>query len=68
MGWDDEETEHIPVQGTVKRATDKAILLELPNGNEQWVPRSVIFDGDIYDEGDTNPEIAEWFCEKEGLA
>lgn len=58
---------------TVKRLTDKAVLLEVPNGNdwrEVWVPRSQVSEaGDNLSEGDIDVTVSvkEWFASKEGL-
>jgi len=66
MSWG-EETEYVPIKGEVQAVTDKAVFLQQPNGNETWVPRSVIDGGDAVEESDCDPNIAEWFCDKEGL-
>lgn len=53
----------------VLRETDLALLLLLDDDDEHWVPKSVIEDADDITTGDTDLEVqvAEWFCEKEGL-
>lgn len=49
-------------------ASDLAILLDF-DGTEQWVPRSVMVDGDDLSEFSEVSEfwIKNWFCEKEEL-
>ena len=49
--------------------TDKALKLLLDEGEEIWVPRSVVCDADDYALGDQELTIsvARWFAEKEGL-
>jgi hypothetical protein len=48
--------------------TDLAFLLSV-DGDDRWVPKSVIEDPGEVDVGDEEIEIevAEWFCENEGL-
>ena len=48
-------------------ATDKAVLCDI-DGEEIWIPRSVIDGGDSLDIGDNGEiEVAEWFAKKEGF-
>lgn len=58
--------------GKVKRATDKALLIELESGEEQWVPCSVLHDdSEVYDAGDNSEGdvvVQTWWAEKAGLA
>ena len=53
----------------VVRETDLALLLRFEDGDEVWIPKSVIESVDQIRDGDAEIEvsIAEWFCEKEGL-
>ena len=53
----------------VVRETDRAILIRLQNGHEQWVPRSQIENSDDFSTGDCDVEmsISEWFATKEDL-
>lgn len=53
----------------VVRETDLALLLRFEDGDEVWIPKSVIESVDQIRDGDAELEvsIAEWFCEKEGL-
>jgi len=44
--------------------TAKAILF-LIDGEEYWIPKSVIIDDDEEESGSI--EVAQWFAEKEGL-
>ena len=66
--------------GRVVRATDKAVLYRFEDTDptlpgfpprdpyEHWIPRACCQDGDTLDEGSTDICIADWFCEKEGIA
>lgn len=49
--------------------TDLALCFSI-DGEEVWVPKSVIEDGDSISKGDEDlkVEVASWFAEKEGLA
>lgn len=61
------ETNYSPIEGTIIAETDKAVLLEQKNGDETWIPRSVIDGGDATEEQDRDPNVADWFIDKEGL-
>lgn len=51
----------------VLHETEMAVLCEV-DGDEVWIPRSVIEDGEDLETGDTGDiEVAEWFAIKEGL-
>lgn len=52
----------------ILRETAKAFCVDL-DGEELWIPKSVISDADDYEVGDFDVElsIAEWFAEKEGI-
>ena len=54
----------------IKRETAAALLLVLDNGQEVWVPKSVVSDADDYEAGDSDctVSVAEWFAEKNDLA
>lgn len=55
------------IVATVKKETAKAILIETAEGEEQWIPKSVITDLSL-DEGESGEiEVADWFAEKECL-
>ena len=60
-------------QGTMGVKAEKAILIDVEvnrfRSNEKWVPRSVIEDGDCYNNysGDTDFYVQSWFVKKEGL-
>jgi hypothetical protein len=53
----------------VEHETDLALLLVI-DGEEVWCPKSVVEDVDEVSKGDEDVElnIAEWWCEREGLA
>lgn len=59
-------------QGQVKRATDKALQIELETGETVWIPKSMIHDdSEVYDEDKNNEGevvVQTWWAEKEGLA
>lgn len=59
---------HLDVE-RIARETDMALLLVI-DGDELWVPKSVIADADTYGEGDEDVTVSVqmWFAEKEGLA
>lgn len=59
---------HLDVEEIV-RETPKAFLLRIADGEELWVPKSVVQDANDYSEGDCDccVSVSEWFCEKEGL-
>lgn len=57
----------VSLEGEVARTTERAVLYRDEWGNETWIPRSVLLDGDSLDDGDTDLVCAEWFAEKEGL-
>lgn len=59
---------HETIEGVIIRTTDRAILLRLESNDEEvWIPRSVCINGDVLDEGDTDPDVEEWFVRKENL-
>lgn len=49
--------------------TESAVLLQLDEDNAKWIPRSVIEEGEVPEQGDENSTtfVATWFAEKEGL-
>ena len=53
---------------TVKRATEKALLVEY-DGREFWLPRSQVSEGEKYEEGDAGVTISvtEWVAKQKGL-
>jgi len=56
------------IVGTVIGETDKAILLSEEHGAENWIPRSVIEDGDLVKVDESNEIellVQSWFYEKE---
>jgi hypothetical protein len=59
---------HLEVE-LIVRETECAFLCRI-DGQEHWIPRSVVDDADRYEEGDADVTIsmAAWFAEKEGLA
>jgi len=67
------ENDYALVHGKIVKTTEKAILIDVEvnrfRSNEKWVPRSVIEDGDCYNNysGDTDFYVQSWFVKKEGL-
>ncbi len=60
-------------QVTVRAKTDRALLCELPDGEEVWFPLSQIHDdSEIYDSaqiGDTGElVVSEWLARQKGYA
>lgn len=56
------------IKGTVKHITKKAVLFELDDGEEIWIPMSVIFEDDLaeIDVGVIGEiSVAQWFYERE---
>lgn len=58
---------------TALRATEKALLCRIPDGNakrELWVPLSMITDdSEVFKEGHEGQLVVKgWFAEREGLA
>lgn len=49
--------------------TPKAIKVRLDNGDEHWIPKSVIDDDSEVYQSDTDGKliIKSWFCEQEGI-
>jgi len=47
--------------------TELAVRVKFDNGFLQWIPKSVIDDGDQIELGQQEIEVRTWFCEKEGL-
>ena len=70
MGWNDSKEPVSLGKVHAKHFTDKAVLVEFPDGDEQWVPLSQIHDdSEVYDEAHCDGElvVTQWFAEKEGL-
>lgn len=56
----------------VLRRTERAVLVEMEDGDERWIPFSVIHDNsEIYEGDESGGEgelvVKEWFAEKEGI-
>ena len=64
----DRHRNYIPLYGTVKRLTPKAILLESDDGS-LWIPRSVVEEDtkDLLMEDEVELSVAQWFLEKENI-
>lgn len=63
--------EYTTINAAPVSATDKAVLFAFSNNSllQQWVPRSVIEDGDDVEESEEEDDyhIETWFAKKEGL-
>ena len=59
------------IEGEVvcKHTTNVAILVEMPDGSEEWFPLSQIHDdSEVYQAGDSGTLIvSEWIAKKKGL-
>lgn len=56
----------------VKRSTEKALLVYIPDLDEnRWIPRSVVHDdSEVFDDEENNKGtlvVEDWFAEKENL-
>lgn len=55
---------------TAKRVTDMALLVEI-DGEEVWIPKSVIHDdSEVFDDSENSTGtliVKKWWAEKEGL-
>jgi hypothetical protein len=53
----------------IRRATEKAFLFALQDGEEVWIPRSQTSDPDDYEEGDIDVTVAisEWIARQNNL-
>lgn len=65
-----EREEYTKIKCKITVITDKAFRIELDDGREVWVPRSVCMLGHRSFDlgGDLDLAIASWFCEKEELS
>lgn len=65
------DTSYVPVECLIRHLTQRAALvLELEEGREVWVPFSVIHEDDLADlevSMEVEINVATWFAEKEGL-
>lgn len=55
--------------GKILRVTDRALLVRLEDGEEDWFPLSQIADSGDYKAGDTKGTISitEWLAKEKGL-
>ena len=51
----------------VIRTTEKAVLVQLENGDEHWLPRSECDNGDAIDVGDDAIDVADWLLHNRGI-
>jgi len=69
--WADrlKETEIAYLDAECVAETEKAILCRFEDGDERWVPKSLIAsDSQVTKRGDSGElTVPLWFCEKEGL-
>ncbi len=56
--------------GRAKRASDKALFVELDTGDSVWIPKSQIHDdSEVYEEGHEGEVVVNtWWAEKNDLA
>ena len=59
----------VKISVSILAATDLAVLVALPSGSEEWLPRSQIDGGDELEEGDWNKtiEISRWIAKQKGI-
>lgn len=62
----DKEQEFMIIEGTIKRRTEKAILVDV-GGVEEWLPLSQIEDLDESANGEFTCTIPAWLYEKKGF-
>lgn len=55
------------VQGTIKNETERALLIQLPSGQEIWFPKSTIKSSSETGEGKSIFFIDTWFLEKQKI-
>lgn len=55
--------------GQAKRASDKALLVELDTGDSVWIPKSQLHDdSEVYEEGHEGEVVVNaWWAEKNDL-
>jgi hypothetical protein len=61
----------MPVEVRVIFASERALLVDLGDGDEVWIPFSIIFEDDLVgiEIGETTEiNVASWFVEREGLS
>ena len=65
-----DEDDTVTVEGTFLHETDKAVLIEMDDGEQHWIPFSCCdFEEGSLDEGEhATIEVQTWFAEKQGLA
>ena len=54
----------------IRAESEKAFLVRFADGEQKWIPFSVVADADDYNKGDGpgTISVAEWFASKERLA
>lgn len=65
-----DEVQYVVLPVLVKKTTHKAVLINLGEGGDRWVPMSCISTASLaeIDEGYLGDiEVAQWFAEKENL-
>lgn len=56
------------VEAKVVRKQGKALLVELDNGNQVWIPHSLLEEGGSLLEGERGEiTVPSWFAEREGM-
>lgn len=62
-----QDDDYIEFEVEIMHCTEKAALVEI-EGEEIWLPFSVVDDLEDCDKGDiVTVRIPEWFCEKKGI-
>lgn len=59
----------VTVSGVVMKLTDKAVLFAVNDGEQLWIPLSVVEDGgeDLEEGQDADIAVRSWFAKQEGL-
>ncbi len=63
----DPDVETVELEGTIKYRTAKAVLIDVGDGEEVWIPESQIVDEYEDDEGLMVFTIPEWLAIEKGL-
>lgn len=64
----DDSGEFLPIDGEVRHATQKAVLVVIDGEDDRWIPKSLCEGGDDLAVGDTDIRVQRWGAEQEGLA
>lgn len=57
----------IRMKCVIHRCTPRAVLMQMENGETQWVPRSVTLDGADINVNDEDISIEDWWLKRVGI-